>query len=325
MNNFMNHEVWHRHALINRLQSLLLLGSMAAFLALLGWILWGGDGVFWLLIAGLLLVLLNPALSPRLIMRMYRASPLSPQQAPVLYAALEELARRADLSALPQIYYIPSRIINAFALGDRRQAAIALSDGLIKRLNTREIISVLAHEISHVRHNDMWVMGIADLFTRTTNLLSLFGQFLLLLNLPLLLFYDYTINWFAILLLIFAPSLSALMQLALSRTREYDADLNAARLTGDPAGLASALAKIEQYQGRFFERVFLPGRRNPEPSLLRTHPPTEERIARLMELQIPTRRGSIFYEPASDQFVDRVSTGPIIRRSPRWHISSLWY
>jgi heat shock protein HtpX len=321
----MNHDVLQKHALINRFQSLLLLGFMAAFLALLGSILWGGDGVFLLLILGIVVVLLNPALSPRLILNMYRASRLSPQQAPVLYSALEELARRAELPDLPWIYYVPSRTINAFAVGDRRNAAIALSDGLIRRLGTREIIAVLAHEISHIQHNDMWVMGIADLFTRLTNLLSLLGQFLLLLNLPLLVLSDYTINWFAILLLIFAPSLSALMQLALSRTREYDADLNAARLTGDPAGLASALAKIEQYQGRFFERVFLPGRRVPDPSLLRTHPPTEERIRRLMALQIPTRRGSTFYEPGSDQFVDRISSSPVVRHSPRWHISGLWH
>jgi heat shock protein HtpX len=71
----------------------------------------------------------------------------------------------------------------------------------------------------------------------------------------------------------------------LSRTREYDADLNAARLTGDPGGLAQALARIERVQGGWFERIFLPGRHLPAPSLLRTHPPTEERIARLMALK----------------------------------------
>lgn len=321
----LNHSTWHRHALTNRIQSLLLLGSMAAFLALLGWVLWGSDGVFWLLISGVFLVFLNPTLSPQLILRMYRANPLSPQQAPVLYAALQELAKRAELPSYPRIYYVPSRMINAFAVGDRRRSAITLSDGLIRRLDTREIIAVLAHEISHIQHNDMWVMGIADLFTRLTNLLSLFGQFLLLLSLPMLLFYDYAINWPVILLLIFAPSLSALMQLALSRTREYDADLNAARLTGDPAGLASALVKIEQHQGRFFERMFLPGRRVPDPSLLRTHPPTEERVRRLMQLQIPNRRHSIYNAAEPDQFVDRITAAPTIHRSPRWHISGLWH
>jgi len=80
----------------------------------------------------------------------------------------------------------------------------------------------------------MWVMGLADLFSRLTSTLSLFGQFLLLLNLPLLMFSNVGISWFAILILIFAPSISALAQLGLSRTREYHADLNAVRLTGDP-------------------------------------------------------------------------------------------
>lgn len=325
MNSALNHDIWHKHALSNKIQSLLLLGFMAAFLALLGWVLWDSDGVFWVLISGIFLVLLNPTLSPQLILRMYRASPLSPQQAPVLYSALRELTRRAELPSCPRIYYVPSRMINAFAVGNRHHAAITLSDGLIRRLSTREIIAVLAHEISHIQHNDMWVMGIADLFTRLTNLLSLFGQFLLLLSIPLLLFYGYTINWLVIVLLIFAPSLSALMQLALSRTREYDADLNAARLTGDPTGLASALAKIEQYQSWFFEQVFLPGRRVPDPSLLRTHPPTEERVRRLMELQLPPKRRSIYIASESDQFVDRITAAPTIRRSPRWHISGLWH
>ncbi|RMG33662.1 MAG: peptidase M48, partial [Gammaproteobacteria bacterium] len=125
------------------------------------------------------------------------------------------------------------------------------------------------------------------------------------------------------LLLIFAPTLSALAQLALSRTREFDADLNAARLTGDPDGLASALAKIEQLQGNWMERIFLPGRRVPEPSLLRTHPETSERIRRLMELKAEMGGGR-------PQYVDR---GPVhleglggpVERPPRWHVSGLWH
>ena len=134
-----------------------------------------------------------------------------------------------------------------------------------------------------MRNNDLWVMGLANMFSRSTSLLLL-GPFLLLLNLPLILFSQGMLSWWAILLLIFAPNLSALAQVALSRTREYDADLNAARLTGDPEGLADALAKIERLQGGWLEQILLPGRRVPEPSLPRTHPDTEERIARLMAL-----------------------------------------
>ncbi len=154
-------------------------------------------------------------------------------------------------------------MLNAFAVGTRKHAAIAVTDGLVRQLDMRELVGVVAHEISHVRNNDLWVMGLADMFSRTTSILSLIGQFLLFLNLPLILLSQVTVNWFAIFLLIFAPNLSALAQLALARTREFDADLNAARLTGDPDGLASALVKIERAQGGWLERIFMPNRRVP--------------------------------------------------------------
>jgi len=316
-----NPEIWRQHALANRLQSLLLLAVMGGFLALLGWLLWGGDGIVLLLLLGAVLLLLNPVVAPQLIMRMYRATPLTPAQAPALNSALAELARRAGLAAVPALYYIPSSILTAFTVGRRDDAAIAVTDGLLRTLDTREVIGVLAHEMSHVRNNDTWVMGVADMFSRLTSMLSLFGQLLLFLYLPLILVSNIDINWFAIFILIFAPSLSALAQLGLSRTREYDADLNAARLTGDPEGLARALVKIEQRSGSFLERIFLPGRRIPEPSLLRTHPPTEERVRRLMELKLP---GRPLPQPPVD-FISAPAFGARVERPPRWRITGLWH
>ena len=100
------------------------------------------------------------------------------------------------------------------------------------------------------------------------------------------------VPWSVVVLLIFAPTLMALIQLGLSRTREYDADRVAADLTGDPEGLIGALGKLERRVGRFWEDIFLPGRRIPEPSLLRTHPPVESRIARLRALA-PSRTLSV--------------------------------
>ncbi len=320
----MNTEAWARHTLINRLQSLLLLSVMGGFLALLGWLLWGGSGVIWLLVPALLLVLFNPFLSPELLMRLYRAQRLTPVQAPVLYQALRELSQRARLPHTPTLYYLPSRMVNAFAVGNQKRAAIAVTDGLLRNLDSREAIAVLAHELSHIQHNDMWVMGLADLFTRLTHSLSLFGQFLLLLNLPLLMFSNMGINWFAILILIFAPNLSILAQLGLSRTREYDADLNAARLTGDPEGLARALIKIEKQQGSILEQIILPGRHTPDPSLLRTHPPTEERIRRLRELQLPPRTPPQLPQTHGSLTPDELLDHPVTR-PPSWHISGLWH
>jgi len=317
----MNAGSWLRHRIRNRLQSLLLLLVMTGFMALLGRLLWGEDGMVWLLWLTALLVLLNPALSPRVILRMYGAVPVRRAQLPGLFRAVEALAMEAGLPRPPELHYIPSQVLNAFSVGNRRHAAIAVSDGLLHALSDRELLGVLAHEISHVQHNDMWVMGMADLFSRTTSLLSSFGQLLLLINLPLILLSGAGIDWAPILLLVFAPQFSALAQLALSRTREYDADLNAVRLTGDPLALASALHKLEQYNGGLMERILLPGRRTREPSLLRTHPPTEKRIQRLKELAShhsppPPRLGGAGMR-------DGLATP--VRRPPRRHISGLWH
>lgn len=175
----MRHEIWYQHALINHLQTLMLLLAMGAFLAIAGWLLWGIYGAIWLLLLALVLLILNPVVSPQLIMRLYRAVRLNPRQVPALHAALIEIARRADLPAIPTLYCVPSRIVNAFALGTRSQAAIAVTDGLLRMLTIREAAGVLAHEISHINSKDLRVMGIADLLSRMTSMLSLFGQLLI--------------------------------------------------------------------------------------------------------------------------------------------------
>jgi heat shock protein HtpX len=131
----------------------------------------------------------------------------------------------------------------------------------------------------------MRIIGFADLANRLTHGLSLFGQFLLIVNLPLVLFSGISINWMAILLLIFAPGISALLQLALSRTREYNADLGAVELMGNPEALATALAKIDANGNTFFNR--LPWPANPNSQILRTHPRTRERIRRLLAIRDP--------------------------------------
>lgn len=319
-----DHEAWQQHAWLNRLQSLALLVFMGGFLAALGWLLWGGVGVVVLLVFGIVGVFMNPSLSPTWVMRMYGASRLGQGQAPGLTAALAALAQRAGLPSMPDLYYVPSRMLNAFAVGHPARSAIAVTDGLLNQLEDRELLGVLAHEMSHIHNNDLWVMGLADMFSRATSFLSLFGQLLLIVNLPLVMTGYAAINWLAIALLIFAPNLSALAQLALSRTREYDADLNAARLTGDPEGLASALAKIERVQGGWLERILLPGRRVPEPSLLRTHPRTEDRIRRLADLR---RRDQAIGLLADETRARSGTVAPGQRelRAPRWHVNGLWH
>ena len=183
---------------------------------------------------------------------------------------------------------------------------------------------MLAHEISHIRNNDLAVMGLADVMTRFTQVLSYLALFLAIFNLPGLLLGDSDISLTALLLLYLAPTIGSLLQLGLSRTREYDADLEGAQLTGDPRGLASALDKLERYQGSFWEDLMfpVPGRRIPQPSLLRSHPPTEERVARLLALESRDMPPPI--EVVEEPMVSLAGLGPGSMR-PRYRFPGVWF
>jgi len=130
------------------------------------------------------------------------------------------------------------------------------------------------------------------------------------------------VSWWAILVLYLAPLVSSLLQLGLSRAREYDADLEGAMLTGDPQGLISALAKLERYTGRFWEDLMfpVPGRRVPQPSLLRSHPSTEDRIARLRELERKPTLPPIIIEEEP-----LVGPWPTVVVGPRFRWPGIWY
>ena len=311
-----------RHQHDNLIQSLLLLLSMMGILGLLGFTLFGWEGLFWAALLGVITLVVGPRVSPALVMRLYQARSIPPNAARDLHLVMGELARRADVQP-PELYYIPSRMLNAFAVGTRDQAAIALTDGLLRTLNLRELTGVLAHEVSHVRHNDMRVMGFADVVSRITTVLSQIGLLLILIMLPLALFGMAHVSVLGLLVLVVAPHINNLLQLALSRTREYDADLGAVELTGDPTGLASALGKLERYQGGWLESLFLPGRRIPDPAALRTHPPTRERIQRLLSLAPTPRRAPWLVTTGPRMSLTGLPTTTL--RHPRWHLSGLWH
>ncbi len=306
----------------NVLHSTVLVGGIASLTALCAWLLFGGAGVVWTFVSVALVLLLGPRVAPEAIMRMYRAQRVPPEQGGGLMRIINALARRAGLEAQPKVYVIPSDMMNAFATGRRDDASIGVTTGLLNRLSTRELAGVLAHEISHIRNGDLWIMGVADILSRLTLFMSYLAVFLVAVNLPLVMMGEAHIPWSAVLLLYFAPTISAVLQLALSRAREYDADLEGARLSGDPDGLASALIKLERYQGQFWENIFMPGRKNPAPSLLRSHPKTEDRVARLRELD--PRELDPLPLPASP-FEQLAEMGRFFTR-PRYHwISGLWY
>jgi heat shock protein HtpX len=178
---------------------------------------------------------------------------------------------------------------------------------------------VLGHEISHLKHNDLWVMNLADILSRLTAMLALFGYLLIIVFLPFYFFSDVDMPWTALVLLWLAPHLSALLQMALSRNREYGADIFAAELTGNPLALAAALRKIELYQGRWLEQLIFPGRRMPQPSILRTHPKLNERIKRLQALAEEQYQ---HLQPGPSFYLNwpQLNTG-----RPKRRIHGLWY
>jgi heat shock protein HtpX len=283
---------WLRHRWQNRLQTVFLLGFLGCYTVLLGWLIWGSSALVWLPAIAVVLFLFVPIQSPHLLLKLHGGRLLTRRQVPQLYQLVEKLAQRAELESSPSLYILPMRQPNAMAVGSREEPSLAISEGLLRMLSQRELAGVLAHEISHLRNDDIKVMRLACLIGRLSSGLSLFGQILLLMNLPLLLLSDLNVNWLLVLVLIFAPQVSMLAQLKISRVREFNADLGAATLTEDPEGLAMALQKIERQTNSFFRRV-LPFYSMPH--WLRTHPSSRERICRLMKLrgekqQVPVRQ-----------------------------------
>jgi heat shock protein HtpX len=320
----LNEEARRAHKRRNIIHSALLLSGIGGVLAISQLMLFGPLGLVWaaLLLTGVFM--LGPRIPPEVIMRMYRARPVDPRMGGQISHIVEALAERAELPARPRLYVIPSMTLNAFATGTPDHAAIGVTEGLLRRLSMREIAGVLAHEMSHIRNNDLWVMGLADAMTRFTLVLSYFALFLATLNVLGALSGEQYAPWLAILLLYLAPTISSLLQLGLSRTREYDADLEAVQLTGDPAGLASALRRLERYTGRFWEDLMfpVPGRRVPQPSVLRSHPDTEDRIKRIEALSARPQLPADMV--AELPMTSLVGFGPIEMR-PRYRWPGLWF
>ncbi|NVK43559.1 MAG: M48 family metalloprotease [Oceanospirillaceae bacterium] len=278
------------HRWNNRLQALLLILGMTLILALSAWLLLG-EMAWWLTLLAVLLVLMfAPRMPVEWVLKGAGARPLRPASAPELNLLVAGLSERAGLAQPPRLYWLPDPTPNAFTVGDGSKASIALSDGLFRLLDYPELAGVLAHEISHIRNQDIRLMVLADTFTRLTQLVALSAQLALLLCIPLWLFGLVSISFAGVVLLLMAPLLSMLLQLALSRSREYRADLDAGVLTGDPDALARALHKLELPGRRWWWQLVPKNNLGAAPALLRSHPPTASRIHRLRE-QVRSIRG----------------------------------
>lgn len=311
----------HRNRALNALQTWLLAAGSLLLLTVTAWAFAGTIGIVHALIFGVVSMWAVRRISPQVVLSMYKARQLNPFEFPAGFRIMEELARRAELPTVPKLYIIPSKMMNAFAVGSRSNAAIAVTDALARSLTPRELAGVLAHEVSHVAHDDVKVMAFADMVSRFTSFMSTVGLFSLFFNLIGVARGDGTqVPWFAVVVLLAAPTVGGLLQMALSRTREFDADLGAIALTGDPEGLASALTRLERAQGRVWENILLPGGRIPDPSVLRTHPLTSDRIARLRALRPAGVPGAPV--AAGLPLVVRSSILPRIRARPGTYLNS---
>lgn len=289
-----------QNRILNAVKSFILISLMAALLGLLAFILAGPSLAVLAFIMIGIMYLFSPDMAPKLVMRIYKTRQLSSFDAPHIHRILRALSSRAGLERLPDLYLIPNPTMAAFATGNRDKSAIALSAGLIKRLEPEEIAGVMAHELSHIRNNDMRGMWFALLMSRVTDFLSTVGQVLLFINLPLLLFNQVAVSWVAIAILIFAPTLSFLIQLGLSRVNEFNADMGSAEILGSPGPLISALSKIETSRHGILDRFFLRKRNSDASALFRTHPPTVERIRRLRDMQVDSTHTPFDYVYSND-------------------------
>lgn len=311
------------HRRQNLVHAVVLVALLAGMLGLAAGILLGTAGSSVAVAFAAALGLAAPRLPASLTMRLYRAVAV-PHDNGQLPSLADIIAERAGLSQRPSLFVVPSMTLNAFSAGPRERPAIALSEGLLRRLTLREIAAVVAHEIAHIRAGDLAVLAIADAVTRAFQVFAYAGAALALYNLWSLATGGETLPWAGIAVLYIGPAVSSLVQIALDRAREFHADLDALEYTSDPMGLASALKRVENYRGQIWEDLMLPvpGRRSPQPSMLRTHPPAEERVARLLALGRQPHREPIAI--VEKPMVSMVGAGPI-ELKPRYRFPGLWY
>ena len=258
------------------LLSFLFLGGLGLTAAVLGWGLYDLEGAVAVLAFCLVLALVRAGGNPDL----PGTLALEPWQAPGLFALVESLARRAGLPRMPEVRIVPGGQTNAAATLRGRMPVLVVTESLLARMDSRRLGAVLAHEMAHLAHRDLWMFRVALTFQAATTFLGFFTLFLSLFlsgTDPIT-----TVAWS--LVAAATPILARWMVAALSRTREYAADLGASRLTGDPVALAEALEIIEYRPRTWWD--WMMGRRSPVPTdpaadAFRTHPPTVERVRRL--------------------------------------------
>lgn len=280
---------------MNNFKTTMLLASMIAMLVLLGNAFGGARGMMFMFILSAGMSFASYWYSDKIVLAQYNAQEVTAQSNPKLYGMVEKLAQNGKLP-MPKIYIIPSDVPNAFATGrNPEHAAVAVTAGIQRLLTDDELAGVLGHELTHVENRDTLISTIAAIIGGAISTIAQFGMFfggrsddrdnnanpLLLIGMVIL-----------------APLAAAIIQMSISRTREYLADEGGAMLSKNPLGLASALAKIEEYS----KYGTLPNANNATAhmfiinpmmgigaslsNLFSTHPSTQDRIARLKKLSL---------------------------------------
>jgi heat shock protein HtpX len=284
-----------------------LLLAMVTVLVLTGWLLGGPAGVAWTLAAAVLVAALGPTLHPSRLLRAQGARPLFRGEASWLQAAVTELGGRAGLPQVPRLYLVPAPMPQAFATEGAGELAIGVTGALFRVLERDEAVAVVAHEVSHLQHRDLWTSRLTHALRSLTRSMSFAGLLLLFLTLPLRWAAGVHVPLSAVLLLLAAPWAAGLLDLAVSRSRELGADVGAVRLGADPRALARALWKLERLTPWWMRVLEVP-------AAFRTHPPTEERIEALLAIDRDLRAG-VAPRRAGTAAPSRTARGVIV---PEW-------
>lgn len=277
--------------MFNWFKTSLLMAAIVALFGIIGGMIGGERGMLMALVFGGGMNLFSYWFSDKMVLRMYNAKEVDEASSPYLYNMVKGLAQKAGLP-MPRVYLIDEAQPNAFATGrNPEHAAVAATTGIVRMLSERELRGVMAHELSHVKHRDILISTIAATMAGAISALANFAMF----------FGGRDQNGrsnpvVGILVAILAPMAAMLIQMAISRAREFEADRGGAEISGDPNALADALTKIDNYaRGIPMESA----EAHPETAqmmimnplsggglsgLFRTHPPTEERVARLRAL-----------------------------------------
>lgn len=284
---------------MNTTKTVVLMAGLTVLLVLIGGAFGGQQGMIIAFIIAFAMNMFSYWFSDKIVLRMYHAREVTQAEAPVLWGVTHNLAMKMNMP-MPKVYVIPSEAPNAFATGrNPSHAAVAATEGILKMLNREELEGVMAHELGHVRNRDILIGTIAATIAGAISMLANMAQWAMIFggarrdddegNGSLI---------GGIAMIILAPIAAALIQMAISRSREYQADATGARMCANPLALASALRKLHAGSQR------IPLDANPATahmfivspltgggmmSLFSTHPPVEERIARLEKMVYGTR------------------------------------